>query len=49
MQDLVVCSGTQQSGVKLRKMPLFGKQIAEDEIDFKYPSEEEFRNLLAMN
>ena len=29
-------------------MPLFGKQISEDEIDFEYPSNGEFRELLAM-
>ena len=47
MQALVV-SRSNSLDVKLCKMPLFGNDIPENEIDFTYPSDEEFQYLLAM-
>ncbi len=39
MQNLMVEDPNPKIGVKLRKLPLFGKQVPDTDIDFKYPSD----------
>ena len=46
MRSLISSKSLEEGAtVNMRRLPLFGKRVADEQIDFQYPSEEEFQKL----